>query len=165
MHHPHKKQCEIAIITENIIIVEGQHFHRHKRRPALVFIQFINKSKYLTMSLTLNANTPTATQLVQALDVNGSVLGATDTITGHPTLQPGTLQVVSSDPSIFTVSVDPVTMLAAFTKLPGGGGTGTATAIAVNDLGETITGTLSVVVEADVVDTGIARSLQFAPAA
>lgn len=145
-----------------------ENHHRHPRKTHLAFTQIvINHLKIggIIMDFTLNKDTPSVQLLVQDLDVNGAILPEIDTVTGHPTLQPGSL-VVTGDGNI-VVTQDPtnpalVTVSRANNTTSA---TSTLTAKAVNDNGEAITGSSVITVVADpVVDNGIAESLQFVPA-
>lgn len=175
MHFPQieriMKAAEHAFKHELKIVEEllGCHHPRHvKRRTHLAFTEIVihnQKIGGIIMDFTLSKDVPSVRLKVQALDENGHILPDIDTLTGHPTIKPGTLLITgdgalvivqdSVDPSIVTVSrKDNVTS-----------GTFSLKADASNDEDGAITGASIVTEIADpVVDTGIARSLQFVTA-
>lgn len=119
MHHPQQK--EVIYLTENIIIIEDQHYHKAspelriiseelkiiaelvkivdrltlvKAEPRLVLTTIINNSKFQIMSVTLNVS--------QFLDGN---LGLVDHATQQPIAATFTNETfVSGDETIFTAS-------------------------------------------------------------
>lgn len=89
-----KEQCEVIVINENIIEVDGERFHRNRYR--LIYKFNINNSKFSAMSLTIVAN-----QLVSG------TLGLLDTVTNNPVTSSFANSVATSDtPGAFTAAID-----------------------------------------------------------
>lgn len=158
---------ELHIVEE----ILGHPHPRHVRKRmhlAFTSITFSNNQKIggIIMDFILNKDNPIVKLVLQALDKDGNILPTIDTVTGRPTLKPGTIQVTCdnpgikvdqdpSDPTLVTVSrVDNVTTAS-----------GTLSAKATNDEDAEVDGSSVVNEVADpVIDNGIAASLQFAPA-
>lgn len=162
----HAFKHELHIVEELL----GHPHPRHtKRRMRLAFTSIAFKNQKIggiIMQFQLNKDTPSVQLLLQALDENGSILPDVDVVTGHDTLKAGSIAYAAStsdvvitqdptNPKLITVSrANNVTSV-----------NGSISAKAISDEDAEVDGTADYIETADpVVDTGIAKSLQFVPA-
>lgn len=142
--------------------------HHQEGKHILAFTEIIfsnQKIGGIIMDFTLNQANPSVKLLVQDLDVNKAILPDTDSVTGHPTLKPGSLQITGDANIVVTPDPTNPALVTVSRANNTTNATSTLSAQAVNDDGDTITGTSTITVVADpVVDNGIAESLQFVPA-
>jgi hypothetical protein len=128
---------------------------------------FIHHQKIggIIMDFTLSKDTPSVKLQVQALDANGNILPAIDTVTNHPTLQTGSLKITGDDNIVITPDANDPTLITVSRANNTTNATSSLQATALSDDGETVVGSSVITVVADpVVDTGLARSLQFVAA-
>jgi hypothetical protein len=135
------------------------------RRTHLAFTRlFIHNQKIggIIMDFTLNQATPSVQLLVQDLNKDGAILPDIDSVTGHPTLQPGSLKITGDGNIVVTQDPTNPALVTVARANNTTNAVSTLTATATNDDGETITGTSQITVVSDpIVDNGIAETLQF----